>query len=272
MVFYVNGYMLVKNWSKKTIIFWKKLQFLCQSIFSIIAFLALFKFSMHNSYLAYDSNAVINTGYINALLAKLAAVLLYWLGGAAYVLLFGLALYNILKVFNLSWKLRLDRLIGISLIAFSVNILCQIYQVGNYGNLPGGGRFGVWVLQLITWPSLLIGESNFIWLAVANSLLVAGIVLYTRLCFMPVVSYFIVASSWLFSPVLDRVNKIFNKNGTQDLNNCLNSELQQSVLEYEYQELLSEVDTQVYQDLFWQNYFGLSGMVRQAHHDTLLSP
>ena len=222
-----------------------------QTSFSVIIFLALLKFGGNNSYLAYDSNIVSNTNYISMLLAKLAAFWLYWFGGSAYVLVFGLVLYHLPKNFISSWQLKLDRLLGFILVIFASNVLCQIYQVGNYGNLPGGGRLGVWCLQLIALPEL-------IWLVIAQSVLVTGLVLYSRFCFMPLACYLLVMINWLFRPVLIKLNALFNKNIPDNQISVQGDDLQQSVLEHEYQELLNELDPQVHQDLFWQTYFGAS--------------
>lgn len=224
-----------------------RLKFLLQAFIWGNSFLALLKFSTFNIWLSYSSDLVSLPGY-QLFGAKLAATWLYWLGGSAYIITFILLVYSIVKMVTPSFRLQADRLIGIGFLVLASNLLCQLTQVGSYGNLPGGGAVGVWLLKVIILPKL-------IWQVLTINLLFAGVILTTRLVFMDQAHYLIRFLEFIFAPLINKIALKFNFRlpiNNSEIN--LPTEMQKSVLEHEYQEILGKLELNVSNDLFWDNY------------------
>ncbi len=224
-----------------------RLKFLLQAVLAGVSGLALFKFSTYNVWLAYTSDSAPAADFL-LFGAKLAAIWLYWLGGSAYIVTFSLLVYSILKIIKPSFKLQADRLIGVIFLVLASNLLCQLTQVGSYGNLPGGGAVGTWLLQVIVLPKL-------IWQVLAINLLFAGVILTTRLVFMNQAHYLVRFLEFVFAPIINKLALQFNfmmPINKHEIN--LPTDLQKSVLEHEYQEILGQLEPNVSNDLFWDHY------------------
>lgn len=227
------------------------------ALLGLFSFWALVKFNYTNvnSLFYYNSKLAIKIHFWQMIGAKLASTWLYWLGGAAYALTLGLAIYGVGKLFKSGWKFKIDRFLGLTSSVVALNILCQLNHVGNYGNLPGGGVFGSWLV-------LKFKLAPVLWQVLANGLLWAGLVAYTRLCFITQVQYLLRVLKFVCWPIsyliLTKLNSyvwlskfIKYKNSNQVV---LDEELQQSVLEHEYAQVLAELNLSIGQDQFWQNY------------------
>ena len=243
--------------AKNQFIFLDKLGAIFIALLGLSSFWALIKFNYTyiNSLFYYDSKLVVKNHFLQLIGSKLAATWLYWLGGAAYVLTFGLAIYGLGKLFKLNWGFKIDRFLGLIGSVIALNILCQLNHIGSYGNLPGGGVFGSWLVLKFKLEPLL-------WQVLANGLLWASLVAYTRLCFITQVQYLMRVVKFICWPISYLIltklnsytwlNKFMNyKNSAQVV---LDEQLQQSVLEHDYAQVLAELNLSIGQDQFWQNY------------------
>jgi DNA segregation ATPase FtsK/SpoIIIE-like protein len=231
----------------------KKVVFLAIAIFGIISFLvlALFQGDVNGSWFYYASSAPLTFSWWQILGAKIAQTWLYWLGGSAYIMILGMVFYFLPKTWNDAWQFSTDRFTALMGLVLSSTILCQMHGVGSYGHLPGGGVLGAWLTSTFA-------ISTFVWLVVAKSLMWASLVAYSRVYFVGVAHYIVVGMHFVLQPV---VNKIANKVTWDWLQSLVRtpalsveSGFQKSVLEHEYAEVLAELEPQIYQDAFWQNY------------------
>lgn len=228
--------------------------------FGISSLLALINLSIKKNQIGfyYASNITYNQNWWELLCAKLALTWLYWLGGTAYFLIVNLIIYWAAKFFNFNWQFAWDRVIGLLTLMLASTIFCQMYQVGSYSNFPGGGLLGVWLFTHLILPTL-------IWKSLAIGLMLSGLILYSRLCFLEFAIYILHKFKLMCLPILQKLMpkcSYFKKwQASEDLPRYLNSDLQISVLEHEYAEVLADLDKNVYQDLFWESYFSKSSQI-----------
>lgn len=244
----------MKDMSLKNKLILNKIFQLAWLSFGVSSLLALIKIKVSQAGFYYASNDVNIQSWWGLVGSKLAITWLYWFGGAAYILIFSMIIYWLPKIFNFSWRLSLDRVFGVINLVFASLIFCQMYQIGSYGNLPGGGKLGVWLFSKFALPIL-------IWKTLALGLMLSGLVLYSRLCFIEFAFYILRFLQLTCSPILQKtVNKVrFLKKWHQPVApKNVNSNLQRSVLEHEYAEVLADLDQNVHQDLFWEYYFAKS--------------
>jgi DNA segregation ATPase FtsK/SpoIIIE-like protein len=238
---------------KKQVLFNKINQF-CLTLFSLLSMYALLQFSANHNYLLYyDSAAVLQHSWLSIFLSQLALAWLYWLGGAAYIAVFSLVIYTVPKLLLKDWSYALDRFLGVLSIFFASNLLCQLYSIGNYANLPGGGRLGVFLFNFLALPFP-------VYLAAAYGLLLAGIILYTRLNFIWISSYVILLFDYCFADLWQKLMLRFYPEQQATFSNPL--DLQKTVLEHEYQELLLDLEEQAPSDQFWSSYLTQSPLTQ----------
>lgn len=238
---------------KKTFLL-KKIIYFCIALFFALSFFALLFFNATGGWYFYASGELQNISLWQSLGTKLAEIWLYWLGGASYLATFGLTLFWLPKVWKDSWSFSYDRFVSFIVLIGASAAMCHLYGVGGYGTLPGGGALGQWLILGIG-----AGVPKFVWPAVLQGTMWAALVVYTRLCFIGQVHYLVKGCSYVLQPVVHKVatkvswewlHKIIKKPAVLNAN----SNLQKSVLEHEYAEVLEEGEGLIHKDLFWQNY------------------
>ena len=214
------------------------------STWSLGALIWLMRFP---SLAVFDSQKALHGPWLQ-LTIRLGMIWFYWLGGAAYIVTSSLLNCAVVNIFG-SKKIGPERWVAVLFLAIGFNLLCQMAGVGSYGTMPGGGVVGVW---FVTWPL-----PEIIWLAIAKSLLLAGMILYTELNLMWLATPVLNSLRWLARPFQVWLNSITVSSQILDLNQV--KDLNKTLLEHEYAELLAELDDQVHSNQFWENYYPKSG-------------
>ncbi len=184
-------------------------------------------------------------------------VWLYWLGGGAYSLLLGWNIYLVPTLWRTDWRVMADRLFGLIGLTVATILLCQIYRVGNYGNLPGGGLIGQWLMYQLTVPPLILhlGVGVLLWVS---------LILYTRLNFMLQVQWLVrIASKYLLPALSQAVRRWRLSRPALNIAVKLPVWAQRSqtpVVTTEHEYLDQEAD----QDQFWQIYLDSMPKVVQS--------
>ncbi len=120
--------------------------------------LALLTFNHQDHSVLFDTTELQpSTNWLGSIGAQCAALLLYFFGCSAWLILCILAYCLRILLFGLTWRREIDRIVALSLLVFTASTIAELYNFELYTGINPGGWFGA---LATSWLSLIFKQAH----------------------------------------------------------------------------------------------------------------